>query len=90
MSKSFYVQKLDKFYRIQNARETKIMTLLYFNKFLGEDFLAVFFNNFMLTLKIKTKAAATVYLHFGVGRINLNISEGGETLLSISEYTSLF
>lgn len=55
MSKSFYVQKLDKFYRIQNARETKIMTLLYFNKFLVEDFLAVFFNNFMLTLKIKPR-----------------------------------
>lgn len=71
MFKSFYVQKLDKFYRIQNARETKIMALLYFNKFLGEkDFLALFFNNFMLTLKIKPRQQRQyIYIVVSVGLI---------------------
>lgn len=53
-------------------------------------FLLFFFNNFMLTLKIKPRQQRQYIYICGVSRINLNTSEGGETLLSISEYTSLF
>lgn len=75
----------------ESRMQEKLKLWLFFNKFLGEkDFLALFFNNFMLTLKIKPRQQQQYIYICDVGEINLNTSEGGETLLSISEYTSLF
>lgn len=48
----FLDMKLNKLYRMEDAKEIKIVASLCFNKFLEKkDFSYSFFNNFMLTLK---------------------------------------